>query len=685
MKLIQIFSSLSLYFLFFSANAINARLDSLKSNLPLKNDTNKVIHYLYMLDICNYEDTKTKAYYTSKALELSEKLEYAFGRAKSYENMALNAELDKNMVQALEYNFRALDIYNKTNISYQSVNVLVKIATIFDYYSDTKTANSYLKYAEKTLYRHPKPEKIKGAIVFLIGMQIKLNMIAESKQIIDQYKRIFDLKSKKYIAVNAAFYNHVCEYYMAKKDFKNSLYIGRLVAYYIIKHDYQNSSTNLLILNSLGNTFKLASQFDSSSFYLNKCLKYSIANHFIFWQALANRDLALLYQAQNKISDALIYASQYEKITSTNYYNFDTKKAELMLAELYMEKNEYFTAYHFMKKYVHTADSIMKVESSYIINNLIYKHGLEEAERMNELLITENKKKDLIIRDKQVLQFGLILGTFIIFIFAIFVIFLFVQYRINNNLLKSKSEEIIGKNEILESQNILLEKLNDDKNGIIGVVSHDLKAPLNRIEGLLNLVLTDTKFEEQSIYISIAQKELVEAKEMINKILDSELKNTDENKLIIEKLNVVQFLNEIVDNYQIVASHKLIKIQKKYSIDALEIQTDKNHLTRIIDNLLSNAIKFSKNNRNVTVNLIDNLQEIAIIITDEGPGFTEEDKKNIFKKYHKLSAQPTRGENSTGLGLHIVDKLTHELQGKIELRSTASAGATFTLTFQKNI
>ena len=96
----------------------------------------------------------------------------------------------------------------------------------------------------------------------------------------------------------------------------------------------------------------------------------------------------------------------------------------------------------------------------------------------------------------------------------------------------------------------------------------------------------------------------------------------------------------------------------------------------------SAALKFSPPGK--TVRLIvgqtpDERGECRVV--DEGPGFTEQDKQQIFRRYRRLSARPTGGEPSTGLGLSIVKKLMQDMRGDLSFESVPGAGATFILTF----
>jgi len=76
-------------------------------------------------------------------------------------------------------------------------------------------------------------------------------------------------------------------------------------------------------------------------------------------------------------------------------------------------------------------------------------------------------------------------------------------------------------------------------------------------------------------------------------------------------------------------------------------------------------------------------EHFTLSVTDQGPGFTDEDKKHIFKKFHKLSAKPTAGEPSTGLGLSIVKMYTELMNGSISCESEVGKDTTFYLTLDR--
>ena len=99
------------------------------------------------------------------------------------------------------------------------------------------------------------------------------------------------------------------------------------------------------------------------------------------------------------------------------------------------------------------------------------------------------------------------------------------------------------------------------------------------------------------------------------------------------------------------------------------------------DNLVNNAIKYSPKGRNVWIDLTPGLptpEMVRFSVRDEGPGLTKEDLEKVFGQFQKLSAKPTGGETSSGLGLSIVKSLVEQQKGRVGVRSDGpGTGATF--------
>lgn len=169
---------------------------------------------------------------------------------------------------------------------------------------------------------------------------------------------------------------------------------------------------------------------------------------------------------------------------------------------------------------------------------------------------------------------------------------------------------------------------------------------------------------------------------MIGKILDVDAIESNRLNLQLEPLNLSVLLKRITESFEKTARQKNITIKTAFTGDPV-IQADALYFTEIIENLLSNALKFSKQERNITVSLNESIAHATICIMDEGPGLTPDDQEKIFQKFQRLSAKPTDGEHSTGLGLSIVKKYTEMMKGRVWYESEIGKGTTFFLEFQK--
>lgn len=245
---------------------------------------------------------------------------------------------------------------------------------------------------------------------------------------------------------------------------------------------------------------------------------------------------------------------------------------------------------------------------------------------------------------------------------------------------KRKTQELVQKNDQLE-------ELNREKDNLLSIVAHDLGAPLNNIFGLLGLIQEELVFtEEQAAYLQLIYQEIDKGKKHIDELLAiCNYESWKAKSLVVCELNVHNFLKRITSQFEGVAQKKEITIDCQDIPEDLVLETDEDLLTRIMQNLFSNAVKFSNPQTNIKISVQKEGDQVQIGIRDEGLGFSEEDKQKIFQKFQKLSARPTSGESSTGLGLSIVKSFTERLGGKIHLESSLGEGSTFRLSFPQKI
>ena len=253
--------------------------------------------------------------------------------------------------------------------------------------------------------------------------------------------------------------------------------------------------------------------------------------------------------------------------------------------------------------------------------------------------------------------------------------------KVNSKLeeiVKGRTKALEDKSRIIEAKNLELEKAIKEKDHLMAVVAHDLKAPLANILGISEMMESDLKGKSAQ-FNEMIQKVTNDGRELIENLTELRVYEQDDFEV-----KPIQFnLNDFVDQKKIIfkqqAEKKNIKLNSHLTTNQSEIISDPSILGRIIDNLLSNAIKFSSKGGRVDFN-IKVLNSLKIEVIDNGPGFSERDKEKVFKKFQRLSARPTAGESSAGLGLSIVKTLVTLLDGSVELKSEKDNGATFIVT-----
>ncbi|ACB74247.1 hybrid sensor histidine kinase/response regulator [Opitutus terrae] len=229
-----------------------------------------------------------------------------------------------------------------------------------------------------------------------------------------------------------------------------------------------------------------------------------------------------------------------------------------------------------------------------------------------------------------------------------------------------------------------LRQLAEDKDELLGILAHDLK---NHLGGMLMSVqllnekaksINDSRFQRMGANILRATDQMLSfVKEFL---ANSEVDHGRPMKF--QPVLLQDVAAAVVQRHAEHAQRKDIALLHEQQEEGPLVEADRAALEQVLDNLVSNALKFSPSGKTVRVvvgQTPDGRGEVRV--ADEGPGFTEQDKQQIFRRYRRLSARPTGGEPSTGLGLSIVKKLMQDMRGDLRLESTPDHGATFLLTF----
>ena len=230
-----------------------------------------------------------------------------------------------------------------------------------------------------------------------------------------------------------------------------------------------------------------------------------------------------------------------------------------------------------------------------------------------------------------------------------------------------------------------LERLAEDKDELMGILTHDLKNLLSGMQmsaerlGDSRGSLTDPKLRLMVENISYSSSQMLTfVKEFLTNASFSHGQT-----IKIEAISLSEAAALAIRQYQEAARRKELVLNAVLPNENAAVQADPAALSQVLGNLLSNAVKFSPLGKEISIGVRPEEGYVEFYVQDQGPGFTGEDKTRMFQRYVRLSAQPTRGEPSAGLGLSIVKKLVEAMGGALTCESTAGNGARFTVRLPK--
>jgi signal transduction histidine kinase/ligand-binding sensor domain-containing protein len=257
------------------------------------------------------------------------------------------------------------------------------------------------------------------------------------------------------------------------------------------------------------------------------------------------------------------------------------------------------------------------------------------------------------------------------------------QIEQQSDNLRKANRDIRKQKQQIEQTNRELVELNKEKNHLIEIVAHDLRNPLTSSLAIANNLKSSggDMHEEDREGLDFLLHALNRMRDMIIKILDIRMIEQKKINMKCERTDLSLVISDVCRNMEASARHKNINIK----LESPETYgfVDKNYLTQIFENLLSNAIKFSPRGKDVLIRILEVDGEIRVNFIDEGPGIEKDEMKKLFGKYQKLSARPTAGEQSTGLGLSIVKKYVDLMGGRVWCESEPGNGSNFIVAFKK--
>lgn len=233
-------------------------------------------------------------------------------------------------------------------------------------------------------------------------------------------------------------------------------------------------------------------------------------------------------------------------------------------------------------------------------------------------------------------------------------------------------------NKISLKNDLRIQKLEADKlketdrvkSNFFANISHEFRTPLTLILEPVEKLISKTADFRTKQALEMVQRNSKQLLQLINQLLDLSKLESGSMKLSIIRKDFVPFFKGTVASFDSLAMVREIDYNVYSDVDSLIISFDPDKIQKIINNLISNALKFTPKGGKVNCELISDIENIKIKISDTGIGIEEENKERIFDRFYQVDSSKTREHEGSGIGLALTKELVEIHHGKIELTSS---------------
>lgn len=219
----------------------------------------------------------------------------------------------------------------------------------------------------------------------------------------------------------------------------------------------------------------------------------------------------------------------------------------------------------------------------------------------------------------------------------------------------------------------------------LSVLSHELKSPLNALEGYLRMLKDRELGESLQDYDAVLDRSLLRVegmRELIMDLLDFTKIRLEHKNEKIESVNLVERAELAISTIKPLAIQRNITVS--YEGEDCYFHADPSDLDIMLNNLLSNAVKYNREGGSVNLRIHKMHDGIEIRVEDSGIGMSEEELSQLFKEFVRIKNSRTRGIDGSGLGLSIVSKIAELYGGHIHVESVPEEGSVFSVILPLN-
>ena len=448
------------------------------------------------------------------------------------------------------------------------------------------------------------------------------------------------------------------------------------------KESYEISVNNdfktyaLMNMNRMGMLFIEKNQLDSAEHYLLKVYE-SKPNQ---WEKSYNLSgLTELEIQKGNYNKAVEYGSKSFEIAKGIGAKWDASEVALKLSKAHENLNSFDKALKYHKIHKAYSDSLLNEEMNREINWAELKQAKAENKQLKyqkDLLSAAKSRNQLIIA---------LLSSLVLFLVILALLYrrhIKQKEKYNQNL-GAINRQLAEKKIQIEKQNEDLKQINNTKNRLFSILSHDLRSPINSVKQLLDIRRSISEDDIEKFMDRLTQ-EVGNVNHQINRLLKWANTQMDGFKTTPKTVALEKTVDENLNIIKYVAEEKGIELKHNPSSKSF-VFMDQEQLNIIINNLLNNSIKYTSKGGRIEINYSQNDKSIFLRIDDDGIGMDKNTLSSLNGNLNErsFSRKGTEKEIGTGLGMLLVKQFLTFNHSSIEIESEEGKGTRFTLTFPK--
>ena len=369
------------------------------------------------------------------------------------------------------------------------------------------------------------------------------------------------------------------------------------------------------------------------------------------------------------LADALEYSERALNIAQELGAPRNLMPLYQQIAQIHEVRGDIGEALTAQKAYIRQSAQLFEEQSHARYALLESRYHAEEREREIGVLRTQAELSEQLITRERSFRRVLVVTVLLALLLATVLGFRYWERVLIGRRLRDARDTLKHALEDAERARKRAEEADRVKTEMLGIAAHDLRNPMSSILGFADLIRNepsslDNAKRHAGIIVNAVQRTL----RLLTDLLESAAFDAGRVELRLTTLNLSELIGESIERHRMRAAAKQQHIEFSGAGNTL-VRADGDRLHQILDNLLSNAIKFSKLEGRIDVKVFNTEHEVRFEVRDSGPGFRPEDRALLFQRFQRLSARPTAGESSTGLGLSIVRDLVQMHGGLVRAES----------------